>query len=167
MIFFSDVICLVEGTWFHPISTQRTVKWPRCAASKFRWSLPLTNAMATSAPGTMDLTKPLLPALQCNDAAKVLLSLGRQRGNPKHQLFHRYSYCLLTILDLRGNPTGIPIDIPTDNPRFEPVYVSFFSWKDGPSFRHMPWGIVPGRWGKAYFFFEHLFSKTVKQCDKL
>lgn len=33
-----------------------------------------------SRPDTMDLTKPLLPALQCNDAAKVLLSLGGGGG---------------------------------------------------------------------------------------
>ena len=162
MIFFSDVICLVEGTWFHPISTQRTVKWPRCAASKFRWSLPLTNAMATSAPGTMDLTKPLLPALQCNDAAKVLLSLGRQRGNPKHQLFHRYSYCLLTILDLRGNPTGIPIDIPTDNPRFEPVYVSFFFMKGRPFISAHALRDCARKMRKGIFFFEHLFFQNCK-----
>ena len=124
--------------------------------------------MATSAPGTMDLTKPLLPALQCNDAAKVLLSLGRQRGNPKHQLFHRYSYCLLTILDLRGNPTGIPIDIPTDNPRFEPVYVSFFFHeRTALHFGTCPEGLCQEDEEMHSFFLSMCFSKTVKQCDKL
>ena len=45
-----------------------------------------------AAPDTMDLTKPLLPALQCNDAAKVLLYLGWHRKSHRNIDWPREMY---------------------------------------------------------------------------